>query len=206
MHAETEGVIKFDLRYTPSSLGPECDISRLEAARNRLFAARLIGRDSARYEGLGYGNISERWHDSDCFVISGSQTGGFAHLTLDEYALVTAADVEHNILVAEGCCKPSSESLTHALIYQLDPAVKGVVHVHCPELWQAAERLHLPCTPASVPYGSLAMVLAVRHLWDSGQLDDMRGFVMLGHQDGIVTFGDGLEQATNLLFEWLDRV
>ncbi|MBK8970437.1 MAG: class II aldolase/adducin family protein [Hahellaceae bacterium] len=104
------------------------------------------------------------------FVISGTQTGGKPELDASDYARVLEADVAHNRLRSTGETKPSSESLTHALLYQLSRDVVSVVHVHCPRLWGAATRLSLPCTPASAPYGSLAMVDAVRRLWQSGAL------------------------------------
>ena len=206
MVTASEGVIHFDLRFSHSELPAECDVGCLQEARARLFAAGLVGRDPARYEGLGYGNLSERVGNGTRFVISGSQTGGLPRLEREHYALVTEADPERNVLWAMGACQPSSESLTHALLYQLGTGVGGVVHVHSPLLWAAAERLGLPVTPASAPYGSVAMVRSVRQLWFSGQLARGAGFVMLGHQDGVVTFGADVGQATDLLFDWLGRI
>lgn len=206
MPAASEGVIHFDLRFTQSDLPAECELGRLQQARARLFAAGLVGRDPARYEGLGFGNLSERVGEGMRFIVSGSQTGGLTRLEREHYALVTEADPERNFIHAMGGCPPSSESLTHALLYQLGAEVGGVVHGHSPGLWTAADRLRLPVTPASAPYGSVAMVRAVRELWHSGQLARVAGFVMLGHQDGVVAFGADVVQATDLLFDWLRRI
>lgn len=203
---EREGVIKFELIHRAGVLPLSSDLSGLQRARQRLFGAGLIGQDPARYDGLGYGNLSQRFGSNGQFFISGTQTGGKPELAASDYAWVLEADVLHNRLHSTGETKPSSESLTHALLYQLSDAVISVVHVHCPRLWGAASALKLPCTPASAPYGSLAMVDAVRHLWQSGALLDTPGFVMLGHQDGVVSFGPDPETATQILFDWLEKI
>lgn len=203
---EREGVIKFDLTHRAGAFPAPFNLNGLQRARRRLFEAGLVGQDPARYDGLGYGNLSERVGPGGEFVISGTQTGGKPELDASDYAWVLEADVAHNRLRSTGETKPSSESLTHALLYQLSRDVVSVVHVHCPRLWGAATRLSLPCTPASAPYGSLAMVDAVRRLWQSGALQQTPGFIMLGHQDGVVSFGADPESATEILFDWLEKI
>lgn len=200
-----EGVIKYQLTFHEAPLVPMPDISRLEAARDRLRAAQLVGQDPGRYEGLGFGNLSERLGQSERFLITGSQTGHRPVLTVADYAEVLTADPEGNRLEARGQTRPSSEALTHALLYALSPQVGAVVHVHCPRLWGAGETLGLPCTPAEAPYGSPALVRAVRSLWQAGTLQQLPVFVMLGHEDGIVAWGPDVASATDHIFHWLAR-
>ncbi|ABC28736.1 Ribulose-5-phosphate 4-epimerase and related epimerase and aldolases [Hahella chejuensis KCTC 2396] len=194
-----EGVIKFDLRHTQQSLPEHVDLSELEAWRGVLFEHELIGQDPFRYDGLGYGNISMRVSPDGAFVVTGSQTGGEPYLDASQYALVTGSEVNANRLTSVGEIKPSSESLTHALLYDLDPDVQAVVHVHSPEIWHNAAALGLTTTPESAEYGSMDLVNAIKSLWRDGKLKTPGVFVMLGHQDGVVAFGPSLRAATGII-------
>ncbi|WLQ11430.1 class II aldolase/adducin family protein [Hahella aquimaris] len=194
-----EGVIKFDLRHTQQTLPEHLDLSELEAWRGVLFEHGLIGQDPFRYDGLGYGNISMRASPEGAFIVTGSQTGGASQLEANQYALVTEAEVDANRLTSLGEIKPSSESLTHALLYALDPEIKAVAHVHSPEIWHNAAALGLTTTPESAEYGSMDLVDAIKSLWRDGKLKTPGVFVMLGHQDGVVAFGSSLRAATGII-------
>jgi ribulose-5-phosphate 4-epimerase/fuculose-1-phosphate aldolase len=207
--AKQEGVIKFDLDYTPGPALPAAALAELNAWRDHLFARQLIGQDPARYGGFGYGNLSCRLAPLDAlpnlrrFAISGTQTGHLAALGPEHYALVLACEPEHNRIVATGPIRPSSESLTHGAVYALDAALRCVLHVHSPELWQHAARLELPITDAAVPYGSPEMAAEVRRLFAETEVAARRVFAMGGHEDGIVAFGPTLQTAGDaLLAAW----
>ena len=200
----SEGVIRFDLDHRESSLdetGWEMPFLRsLDGWRSILKRLGLIGQDPSRYHGYGFGNLSHR--AGTAFVISGSQTGERRRLGRQGWSLVTSWDLESFRIRSAGPVAPSSESLTHALIYGTDPGARCVVHVHSPELWRAAGRLDLPQTSADVDYGSPQMVEGVRRLFGRG-LSDIGVFSMAGHEDGIVAFGTDVDDACGRLLGYL---
>ncbi len=196
--AHTEGVIKFHLTHHSTPLEPGEYWQELNAWRSILFQLQFIGHDVNRYMGLGFGNISTRL-DAERFLITGSQTGGCDPLTLQQYCRIIHADPHHNQIESEGLISPSSETLTHAAIYQIDPRIRAVIHVHHPLLWQQAETLKLPATAAHIPYGTPQMAKSVQHLIQE-QIQQTHGlFAMQGHEDGIISFGINLPQAAGLL-------
>ena len=83
---------------------------------------------------------------------------------------------------------PSSETLTHAMVYAADPAITWVFHVHSPELWRASARLGLPCTAPDVPYGTREMADAVAVLARTLPARPLV-FATLGHEDGVFACG-----------------
>lgn len=199
---EQEGVIKFSLEYQTAEPLPASEIAELNAWRKIMVMMGMIGQDDGRYAGYGFGNISRRL-EGDRFVISGTQTGNIADLTADHYAVVTACFGAENRVVAKGPIKPSSESMTHGIVYQLDPEINWVIHVHDPHIWQAAARLNIPQTAAGVPYGTPEMSAAVAALYTETDMKTQQIFSMAGHEDGVVTFGKTAEQAAATLLNML---
>lgn len=208
--AGTEGVIKFQMEYTVAPALPGAELRELNAWRKILFMTALIGQDPNRYGGYGFGNISCRidstWQAGEQahFAITGTQTGGQAELTPDDYVLVTACYPEQNKLVAQGPVKPSSESLTHGVLYALDSKVRWVMHAHSPHIWRNAAALALPMT-GPVPYGTPEMADEVARLYREGDAREKRIFGMAGHEDGVVSFGATAEEAGFVLLGYLAR-
>ena len=200
-----EGVIKFTLDFSLGDALPATQLTELNAWRDVLYARQLIGQDPARYGGYGFGNLSMRLApysappDRRRFVISGTQTGDLATLGPEHYAIVDACYPAENRLVAHGPVRPSSESLTHGAVYGIDPAIRFVMHVHSPVLWQAAAALHLPTTDPTVPYGSPEMAAEVERLFAETPVATLRVFSMGGHEDGIVSFGHTAAEAGDVL-------
>ena len=85
--------------------------------------------------------------------------------------------------------------MTHAAIYRLDPAIQCVLHVHDPKMWKFGLQQALPSTDPDVEYGTPAMAAEILRLYQSGQLDRQRVLVMAGHQDGIISYGDSIDDA-----------
>lgn len=203
--SKQEGVIKFQLEFTPAPPLPLADLVVINAWRAILYQKKLIGQDPTRYGGYGYGNLSVRLAPFDAppplrrFVISGSQTGELAELGPEHYAIVTECYPEENRVVAHGPIRPSSESLTHGAVYALDPAIGAVLHAHSPEIWQAAATLGIPVTDHHVPYGTPSMAAEVERLFATTDVDERRIFSMGGHEDGIVAFGASAEAAGEVL-------
>lgn len=201
---EQEGVIKYRLQHTSATLDTAIDISEINAWRSVLQRLGLIGQHPQKYGGLGYGNISRRLQNPPgSFLVSGTQTGYIAHLTREDYCLVYKADALNNVLESIGPCQPSSEALTHAVVYQYLPAVQCVIHVHSPEIWQHSSALQLTETAAEIPYGTPEMAAAVMQLLTTPQCLQQQIFTMRGHQDGVVAFGASIQKAAQCLLACL---
>lgn len=189
-----EGVIKFDLRHRPGAPLSARTLAALDAWRTVLHDLGLIGRDPARYGGAGYGNVSRRLPAGPDaaqprFVITGTQTGHLPRLTPRDYAVVTYCDAARNRVDAQGPAAPSSEALTHAMLYRLDAHIAYVYHVHAPAIWRARDALGLPVTEARVPYGTPAMAEEVARLYADPGARRLRVLAMGGHEDGIIAYG-----------------
>ena len=133
----------------------------------------LIGVDA---NGVGFGNLSIRDGATSRFYITGSATGGIADLIPSHYARVVAYDFAKNWLRCEGSTVASSESLTHAAVYESDPTVFSVIHCHDVKLWAALLEEEAPATPKEVEYGTPEMAYAVRSLFNSHGCEEEKDF------------------------------
>ena len=208
---QQEGVIKFHLQYTQVSPIPWDSLREINAWRSILYRTQLIGKDPNRYDGAGYGNISQRIAPFDTpkhqrpFVISGTQTGGMAILTEMHYTMVTKCNPYQNQVSSEGPIKPSSESLTHGILYDLDHRLRFVMHVHSPHIWRKADILQMLRTKEGVIFGTPEMAEEIRRLFEDTQVRSRHIFAMGGHEDGIVSFGRTSEEAGSVLINTLAR-
>ena len=191
---ETEGVIKYHLHHKSTVADSGWNIATINTWRTILYQLKLIGQQADRYMGYGYGNISQRIKGEQ-FMISGTQTGSLAELSIQKYCLVEATNLNTNTLYSTGPCKPSSEALSHASVYAQDKNIQCIIHAHSPEIWQATNALKLACTPQNIAYGTPDMAHAISRLFNSGQLDQQALFTMLGHEDGVISYGKDFPQA-----------
>lgn len=192
---EQEGVIKFELTHTDSGLSEELSgpIGPLLGWRRVMFELGMIGQDPDRYEGAGFGNVSVRLSSDGSFLVSGSQTSGIKSPRLADFALVENVDIDSNCVASLGKVRPSSESMTHAVLYKMNPNIRCVLHAHDRMLWDCAFDLGLAFTPAEIQYGTTEMALAVQGI--ARRLGDVGVFAMGGHRDGIVAFGRNEDEA-----------
>lgn len=199
---ETEGVIQFEYDLEPATGPPveACILKTLLAWRTVLRRLRLLGQTPGRYGGLGYGNLSVRHPERPGeFVITASQTGAIRELDAEGLCRIRAFDLARFRVSAAGVRPPSSESLSHAMIYDADPGVGWVFHVHSPEIWHRAEALDIPATGADVPYGSPAMAAAVAQVLAANNERPL-AFVTPGHEDGVFACGGtAVETGTSLV-------
>ena len=199
---EQEGVIKYNLRYQQSNALLDHDYADLNLWHQHFKASVILGQDPDRYDGLGFGNLSERL-DGQSFIISGTQTGGLDRLLPEHYAQVVHADISQNLIEAEGPVKPSSEALTHAAVYALDDAYRFVFHVHSPQIWHARAKLNIPETDENIAYGTPDMAIEMQRLYDAGAFSDGNILAMAGHEDGIIGFGSDAAEAGEVILRYL---
>ena len=164
-------------------------------ADGKLLEQRLIGVDS---NGVGFGNLSVRDGVSGNFYITCSATGGLPELAPTDCVRVVAYDFAKNWLRYEGVAVPSSESLTHAAIYESDPTISAVIHCHDSVL-RATLLDRAPTTSKSVAYGTPEMAYEIRRLFTVSDVRNTGIFAMAGHEAGIVTFGKDLEDAFDVV-------
>ena len=187
--------VKFTYECVCPEVGPFDQLAELNECRGKLRELHLIGVDS---NGIGFGNLSVRDGATGNFYVTGTATGGLTELTLAHCVRVVAHDFERNWVRYEGSAIPSSESLTHAAIYESDPTACAVIHCHDFDLW--ATLLHrLPTTSQAAAYGTPQMANEIIRL---SKVSDQRTghiFVMAGHKGGIVVFGENCEDAFDIL-------
>ncbi len=195
-----EGYIKFQTRWTPGPALPTAALQDLQHWRNELYQRGLIG---VYDNGISFGNISQRYDTEGRFIISGSATGHLPTLSDEHFTLVTKVNVAQNTVWCEGPITASSETMSHAVIYQNCPEVNGVMHVHHAALWKTL--LHYtPTTAADAAYGTPEMARSIVNLLKKSDLRETKIFVMEGHPEGIFTFGESLKEAGAVLLRQFD--
>ena len=197
-----EGVIRFGVELDTRPCCRQSDIVDLEKWRTELRARGMVGQDTARYGGLGFGNLSKRMEDGT-FLITASQTGHLEKLTPAEYVRIEGFNPAQNLVRAKGLKEPSSEAMTHLAIYESDPAISHVFHVHCPEIWTARDELNIPATKPDIECGTVEMFYEVRRMlenWDDPQRTIL---AMGGHRDGIMSWGKTALHAGSILLSYL---
>ncbi len=192
------GVIKFNCNWIKSEALPKSELNELNTWRNKMYALGWIGVNT---EEIGYGNISIRSKNNE-FIISGSATGKLKTLNNEHYTKVVEYDLEKNSLTAVGPILASSESLTHAVIYEYDKTVNAIIHIHNYDLWKKNMN-EMPTTKKEIEYGTPAMANEMIRLFNETDLRNKKVLVMAGHEEGIISFGENLEEAGNLLLKLL---
>lgn len=186
-----EGYIKFNYNWTKSEL-PKVDLEELIFWRQELYNAKLIG---AYPDGIGFGNISQRYAGNK-FIISASTTGNISKLDKSHFALVEDFDLEKNHLSCIGQMPASSESLSHAAIYQALENVHAIVHIHNLDLWKNKFNI-LPTTSPEISFGTPALAYAIQELTKKSETD-FGIIVMGGHKEGLISYGTDIAAAANI--------
>lgn len=193
-----EGVIKYKLHWQQSKIEIDFNFEDILAYREKCFAKNWIGFDE-KYK-VGFGNISQRVLGNQ-FVVSGSQTGHLEKLTEQQFALIQQFNIKENKLTCIGPAKASSESLTHAAIYQLSTTIDSVIHIHNSKIWIEYFD-QLPTTNKNVPYGTPEMAYEIKRLYLENKIADEGILLMGGHQDGIIAWGDSFKTAFDILLKY----
>jgi len=191
MEKSTEGYIKFNLNWekTPFDF-TDIDFLSLNSCRQKLFELGLIG---AYPDGIGFGNLSLRYK-KDEFIISGSETGNFKNLSKEHYALVEEFNIKQNSVHCIGLTKASSESMSHAAVYDSNPNVNAVIHVHHKKLWDNYLNI-FPTTDFKAEFGTPEIAFEIFRLATSNN-----GIIIMGgHEEGIIGYGENLNETTNII-------
>ena len=219
--SKTEGYVKFSQEFQ-SGPAPASDvIAPINEVRTRLFDLGLIGMDEA---GIGFGNVSVRASavkddgapatavsgttasraDSPAFIVSGTATGNKRVLAAEDYATVTAFDIDGNRVVAQGRTRASSESLSHGAVYAAREDVHAVIHVHSTVLFEAMLRDGFPRSSPEAEYGTPEIAREIRRVV-AAEEEPRGSLVMGGHQDGVIAFAESVVRAETIVIELARR-
>jgi L-ribulose-5-phosphate 4-epimerase len=187
--------VKFTYERASAEIASFDQLAELNACRRKLRELHLIGVYS---NGISFGNLSVRDDATSNFYITGSATGGLAELTLADCVRVVAYDFERNWLRYEGSVIPSSESLTHAAIYESDAEAGAVIHCHDLALWTTLLD-RAPTSSKAIEYGTPEMAYEIMHLFTVSDVQIRKILVMAGHEGGIIAFGKNFEEAFAVL-------
>lgn len=199
----SEGYIKFNCDWTNNDFSfTDEEFSYIDSWRNRLFGLNLIGSYS---NGVGFGNISTRYRETDNFLISGSATGHLSNLSKQHYSLVKDYKIVDNHLSCIGRVKASSESLSHASIYESSTKIKAVIHIHNQKLYKKLKNKEIT-TSENVEYGTPFMAFEIKNILTSRNLNSQGIIVMGGHEDGLISFGTNLDIAGQLILEKFEEL
>ncbi len=195
----TDGVIKYSIEHSTETTPEFLNYETLEALRSRLFTLGLIGVA----EGIGYGNISLREKSGTAFFITATQTGELSSLTNEYYTYISDYDFSSFNVISQGRHRPSSEALSHAMIYQINPQINAVIHVHSKALWNFMKENNTLATTAE--YGTAQMVDEIASLYKNRDPFESSIFVMRGHEEGIMAFGKSVKEAELTLYSMIKK-
>ena len=196
-HTIDEGYIKFIIEWINEPL-TEVIPKELMIWRDKMHDLKQIGHYTEI--NIGYGNISSKLNHG--FIISGTQTGDFFPIKEEHFTLVSDYDFDKNKVVCKGPIKASSESMTHAAIYEADSTIKAIIHIHNKALWSKLMD-NVPTAKKEVPYGTPEMAYEIFRLFEESNVKEQKIIVMAGHDEGIIVFGETLEEAGKIILDIL---
>ncbi len=188
------GSIKFRMNRLSRTVPTFSQLDEVNSCRQELLRAGLLGRDE---NGIGFGNISVRVPGQSGFHITASGAGDRSILEARDIVLVTGWNIATNEVEFSGAADPSSESMTHAAIYESDAQAAAVIHAHNQILWNLLSATGA-VTSGSADYGTPAMAAAVKQ-YLSAQKERENLFAMDGHSGGILCCGQEIRAICSLL-------
>ncbi len=187
------GKIQFAIDWQKSAPFKGCE--EILVWHQRLYQLKLVG---AHPDGVGYGNISQRHGCS--FLITGCGVGAITEPNEAHISFVESYDIEGNCVRCLGPIAASSESLTHAALYEAAPWVQAVIHVHSPGLWDKYLG-KLATTAASAAAGTPAMAREIKRVVPL-QADHLPGIILMGgHPAGLIAYGASLTETGQIICE-----
>ncbi len=186
MSGHDDKLSKFKLTLKRASAPDSSEVHTLEKWRALFYKLQLVGEYPN--EKIGFGTLSCRLPDKNTFLITGGQTGHLAYLQPHHYCRVTHFDLKKGHVIAEGLIAPSIESLTHFELYESDPNIQFIFHVHHHKLWE-----YMQTSGKEVPRGFIKNQ-------ESGI------FILKGHQDEIIAFSTTAEEAGKLVLDLYRKI
>lgn len=193
-----EGYIKFNIKFTKSQI--KIDIKRMIYWRNILYSKGLIGAYS---NGIGFGNISQRTVKNQ-FIISGTSTGSIKEITQDSFSIVKEYNFKKNFVNCLGPIKASSESMSHASIYENISDVNAIIHIHNIKMWKKYKDI-LPTTRKEAKYGTPEMAEEINRIIKETDVKNKKIFITSGHREGIFGFGKNIDEAAKLILNYFEK-
>ena len=191
-----DGYVKYQCVHSAGPAPDHTDWQKLNDLRSDLVIAGLIG---VLDNGVGYGNVSLRAENGDgLFMVSATSTGHIAELGPEHYCMVTACDLDANTVWSRGPRQASSESMTHAAVYEASPETGCVIHLHNAELFGQLLEGEAPATAPDAAYGTPAMAHSVAELVRRHPEDGV--IVMTGHPDGFLLYAPDVDHMRDLLY------
>lgn len=186
-----DGYIKFHCEHTNAEWNSkELPLTKdlfslfqeVDSFRTKVYEQGFIGI----YEnGIGFGNLSFRYHDH--FIITASATGGARELGISGYTLVNSVDIAQNTVHSLGPLPASSETMSHASVYQNSSLVNYVLHIHNNMLFNFLKERNALSTPENIAYGTPKMAETIGELVRQHPAEAT--IVMRGHEEGILLYG-----------------
>lgn len=179
----TDGYIKFNIHLKKEKKFDKKDIKELNKYRQKLKEMNLIG---IKENNVGFGNISQKFKNG--FIITASKTGGIKKLSIKDYSYVYDYDLNKNELFCKGYKNASSESLSHAAVYESNNKINSVIHIHSIDLWKKYYN-KLPTTSIDAKYGTVEMAKQIKE-----KIKKESGVIIMGgHEEGIITYSPSIK-------------
>ena len=184
-----EGYVKYRAKWINEPIDIDSVIfEELNYWRAKYFEKGWIGMYP---DGIGFGNISCRLAENR-FLISGSATGGIQDLIKEHYSIVEDYSLSSNWLQSKGQTAASSESLSHAALYENKKNVRCIIHIHNMAIWQKWKD-KLPTTLPSIAYGTPQMAMELQKRQNKIEAE-IGLIIMAGHKEGVIAYGSSHEQ------------
>jgi L-ribulose-5-phosphate 4-epimerase len=191
-----DGYIKFKCILIDGEPPEWKEIAEMNECRNTLYRMGLIGVNE---NGIGFGNISIK-NKNGQIIISGSRTGGMEKLNAEDYCTISDYSFEKNKVICSGKIEASSETLTHAALYECSDKVFCVIHIHSLLLWKKLLN-KLPTTSPDAEYGTPEMAYEIKKLYKKRRTQQKKVIVMGGHEEGIICFGNSVSNCYSNLID-----
>ena len=125
----------------------------------------------------------------------------FKNLSKKHYSLVKNYEINKNSVHCEGLSKASSESLTHAAIYETNMEVNAVIHIHNKCMWNKYLN-DLPTTDKKAEFGTPEIALEIKKLANKNS-----GIIIMGgHPEGIIVYGESLIIAEEIILKYFNKL
>lgn len=166
---------KFKTEFRNEELPDDTRISEIIEWGMRLHKAGFLPAEHGGHAG----NMSFR--NNKGFVIT---AGGVSKGSLNprNFVQVFNCNIDTKWVEAGGQLEPSSETLTHYLIYRERPDVNSIIHVHDNLVMENAKELKIKATKREHDYGTVDLAYEIEKV-----LGHEKFIVVKGH--GVISFG-----------------